>query len=133
MGTLPPIPVLIIVTSILKCLLLSGLVCYCHEKAKSDKIDKPKILSFTTLIYPGLIKSGTFLSMVILISAQQRLNLAIVSICTLLFIFWLCWCSRENPVAKTVEKGRTFSPNPIKMGLLYLLVLIASALQPITY
>ena len=82
------------------------------------------------MIYPGLIRAGTYLSIVILISGGRYLSMSVVVGCILTFVFWLHQCSNDNKVAKTIRKGRNFSSNPIKMSILYIMAMVAIALQP---
>ena len=82
------------------------------------------------MIYPGLIRAGTYLSVVTLISGGRYLSMSVVVGCILTFVFWLYQCSKDNRVAKTIRKGRNFSSNPIKMSILYIMAMVAMALQP---
>ena len=82
------------------------------------------------MIYPGLIRAGTYLSALILISGGRYLGMSLVAGSILLFIFWLHQCSTDNKVAKSIRKGKNFSTNPIKMSILFILTIIAIALQP---
>lgn len=84
-------------------------------------------------MYPGMARAGTYLSLIILVSGGRSTDMPIVVVCTLIFICWLHFCSNDSTLAKTVKKGRSYSSSPIKVCLLYLLVLIAVALQPQQY
>ena len=59
--------------------------------------------------------------------------MSIVAVSILGFIFWLFMYAKGNDVAQRVEKGRNYSKNPLKMGLLYVLVILAVGLQPQEY
>jgi hypothetical protein len=138
--------VFLVTASFLKSLFLLAVVHYWRNKAKESK-EKAKevelngkeegkerrLLTMANLIYLGFIKTALYLSTIILISGGEGLDISITSISTLAFLCWLFFSSSDNPMAKTVLKGRTYSSNPLKTSLLFLLVLIAVAIQPQQY
>lgn len=84
-------------------------------------------------MYPGMIRAGTYLSLVVLTVGNRSLSVTIVTVSTLGFVLWLAVFAKENGVAKRVEKGRHYSKNPLKVTILYTLALVAVGLQPQQY
>lgn len=84
-------------------------------------------------MYSGIIRAGVYLSVVILVVGDRYLSLVIVLMLVLGFVFWLFVYAKDNGVAERVEKGRQYSKNPIKMGILYLITMVAFGLQPQQY
>ena len=90
-------------------------------------------LGLKNLIYPGIVKAGTYLSLVLLIAQGRYFSLSIIVITLLLFIVWLHLCSTDNRIAKIIKKGRNFTKDPIKFIIIYSLVMVAIFLQSKEY
>lgn len=116
--------------------LFKTLLLYCILKGPSSNPDFDSggsFLSRRNFVYPGMIRAGTYLSLVVLTVGNRSLSVTIVTVSTLGFVLWLAVFAKENGVAKRVEKGRHYSKNPLKVTILYTLALVAVGLQPQQY
>ena len=130
MGIFHLITVFIVIASTIKTLILFRSF---RSNRPRDVQEKDRQVSRRNMVYPGLAKAGTYLSIILLISGGRYLSLSLVALCSLTFILWLQLCSKDNKIAKTIKKGRNYSINPIKMSILYILTFISVGLQPISY
>lgn len=81
------------------------------------------MLTGCKLAYPGLIKAGTYLSVVTLITTIRNLSTAIIVALILSLSLWLNFCSKDSKIVQILLKGRNYSQDKIKSTILYVLLL----------
>lgn len=109
---------------------MAPLAAFCSPKSKKAR-EEERSIELSKLIYPTVVKLGTYLSVILLLCVIRYLTFTLTIVCILVFIISL-HCLQEKGIM-ALWRGRPLGSNKIKVGLLYLLVLVGLGLQPIEY
>lgn len=80
-----------------------------------------------------MVKGGLYLALLILLSYSKHLSLTLTFALTLIFVFCLNFCPKDNEIVRMLWKGRNYNPKIAQISIIYALAVFAVCLQPTEY